>query len=171
MSKKYYDRLSKTSGLSSKAFSSDFGRKVLESYGWKEGEGLGRNREGRVDCIQVTRREDKMGLGLESKDTTKDWDNWWAACFNSVAKKISVGNASAKVDSDSSEEEDEHKQSVTGSTMGIKSAKVQQGKVRRVLRMEAGTPASPGAESTTSSTKRSLPEDADLGPSAKRTRD
>merc|ERR1719230_682798 len=110
MSKKYFDKIAKSSGTSSRTFESDFGRRILMKYGWEEGKGLGRNQEGRSECIQAVRREDKKGLGAESQNNKKEWDNWWADCFNSVAKKIAVPQAAtpspqAADDSSSSEEE------------------------------------------------------------------
>ncbi len=51
MSKKYFERLARGSGASNKEFTSAFGRKILEKFGWEEGKGLGENLEGRNDCV------------------------------------------------------------------------------------------------------------------------
>ena len=91
MSKKYFEKLSKNSATSNKEYSSAFGLKILEKFGWQKGDGLGANRDGTRDCIQISRREDKVGLGGEKvKDDSdeKQWDNWWAGAYNSVAGKL-----------------------------------------------------------------------------------
>mmetsp|Transcript_1474 Transcript_1474/g.1722 ORF Transcript_1474/g.1722 Transcript_1474/m.1722 type:complete len:90 (-) Transcript_1474:38-307(-) len=86
MAKKYQERLALSSGVNcSKAFQSDIGKQILMKYGWQEGQGLGRRRDGRTDCIQAKRREERGGLGAEKRKADSDnWDNWWADCFNSV---------------------------------------------------------------------------------------
>ncbi|CAK0819291.1 unnamed protein product, partial [Prorocentrum cordatum] len=96
MAQKYRDRIAASSGIScSRAFESDFGKRILMKYGWKEGEGLGRRKHGRTDCLQAKRREQKAGLGAEKRKVTEElWDNWWADCFNSVARNISVNSSS-----------------------------------------------------------------------------
>lgn len=164
MSKKYFERLAKTGGTSSKAFESDFGKRILMKYGWKEGEGLGRNSEGSSECLQAVRREDNKGLGAESQSTKKEWENWWADCFNSVAKKIVVPQSGAAAsnsagdDDSSSSDDDEPTQG--GRVTAVKGARHMAGKIRRVVRQErpqvrSSTPASPAAGPT----KRSAPED------------
>jgi hypothetical protein len=37
----------------------------MQKMGWSEGEGLGKNKSGQIDCIQVKRREEHLGLGNE----------------------------------------------------------------------------------------------------------
>jgi hypothetical protein len=90
MAKKYQERLAMSSGLSSsKTFESDFGKRVLMKYGWEEGQGLGRLGNGRTECVQGQRREEKKGLGAEKRSSEDQWDNWWADCFNNVAQRLS----------------------------------------------------------------------------------
>jgi len=118
---------------------------MLLKYGWKEGEGLGRLSNGRTDCIQATRREMKMGLGAEKRKAEGDqWDNWWADCFNDVAKKLAVsnggsttGSSKAASDSDSDSTDDEGAGPQGGRVTAVKKAGVMKGKLRRVLRQEA----------------------------------
>lgn len=102
MASKYRQRLAQSSGVSSsRAFESDIGKKILMKYGWTEGQGLGRLKNGRTECVQGERREDKKGLGIEKRKSEEQWDNWWADCFNSVAKSISVKAESRAESSDS----------------------------------------------------------------------
>eukprot|EP00930_Biecheleria_cincta_P016963 TRINITY_DN1361_c0_g1_i1.p2 TRINITY_DN1361_c0_g1~~TRINITY_DN1361_c0_g1_i1.p2 ORF type:complete len:145 (-),score=40.70 TRINITY_DN1361_c0_g1_i1:139-573(-) len=141
MASKYRQRLAMSSGISSsRAFESDIGKKILMKYGWTEGQGLGRLKNGRTECIQGTRREDKKGLGSEKRKSEDQWDNWWADCFNSVAKNIAVTSvekpaaaaAAAAKDSDSSDDEP-----AGGRITAIKKAGAMAGKLRRVLRQES----------------------------------
>merc|ERR1711957_797732 len=127
-SKAYRARLLRSAGVSStKAFESDFGKKSLMKYGWKEGEGLGRLRNGRTDCVQAERRDLKSGLGAEKRSADAQWDNWWADCFNSVAQKITVTTLNGQDESDSSSEDD---------CTAVKKAGAMPGKFRRVQRQE-----------------------------------
>mmetsp|Transcript_127494 Transcript_127494/g.396906 ORF Transcript_127494/g.396906 Transcript_127494/m.396906 type:complete len:148 (-) Transcript_127494:44-487(-) len=145
MARKYQERLALSSGVNcSRAFESDFGKRILMKYGWKEGQGLGRRRDGRTDCIQAKRREVNKGLGAEKrKAEAEHWDNWWADCFNSVAKRITVNVPTAagsnKAD-DSSDSSDEEKSGPEpGRVTAVKKASCMPGKLRRVLRQEAPT--------------------------------
>mmetsp|Transcript_55067 Transcript_55067/g.87344 ORF Transcript_55067/g.87344 Transcript_55067/m.87344 type:complete len:156 (+) Transcript_55067:55-522(+) len=142
--KAYRARLARESGIGSKTpFESDFGKKILMKYGWKEGEGLGRSKTGRTDCIQAQRREAGAGLGhTDKRKSEQGWDNWWADCFNSVAKKIKVSAADPSVSTNSGAEEsddssdDESTSKTEGRITAVKKANVMGGKLRRVLRQE-----------------------------------
>jgi hypothetical protein len=61
--------------VASKPSESDFGRRMLAKFGWKEGQGLGKNGTGMAEHIRVKRREDGVGLGADKKPS----DNMWAA--------------------------------------------------------------------------------------------
>uniref|UniRef100_A0A7S1AU79 G-patch domain-containing protein n=1 Tax=Noctiluca scintillans TaxID=2966 RepID=A0A7S1AU79_NOCSC len=139
MSKKYQERLAQSSGVhSSKPFESDFGRRVLMKYGWQDGQGLGRLKDGRTDCIQADRRDAKQGLGTEKRKIGDDWDNWWAGCYNDVAGKIQIMSCDSGVstsvgesdDSDSSDEQDESTKAVG------RKAVCMTGKLRRIQRSD-----------------------------------
>ena len=45
---------------------SSFGSRMLAKFGWKEGEGLGKNKDGMKDHIRVTQRKDGLGLGADA---------------------------------------------------------------------------------------------------------
>jgi hypothetical protein len=68
-----------------------FARAQLEKLGWKEGDGLGKERKGMATHIRVTKRIDEQGgLGATSSniDPVVTTDQWW---------KSSVGNTLAKL--------------------------------------------------------------------------
>lgn len=65
MSKKYYERILKGSGVQSRKFKSSFGSSILKKYGWEDGEGLGKERTGTVDPLQIKRRTALLGVGVQ----------------------------------------------------------------------------------------------------------
>jgi len=110
MSKKYYDKVLAGSGTSSVKVKSVFGSKILAKYGWKEGQGLGATMSGVSECVQIERRDERVGIGAEKNDGDSEWDNWWSGAYDSVAAKINVKigkSVNARSDSSSSEE-DQH---------------------------------------------------------------
>merc|ERR1711988_368307 len=143
--KAYRARLARESGIGSKTpFESDFGKKILMKYGWKEGEGLGARKNGRTDCIQATRRDIGAGLGHEKRKQDDQWDNWWADCFNNIAKKVKVTKVdtpSNKGDADSDSSSDESTEATKDGARitAVKKASVMGGKLRRVLRQESAS--------------------------------
>lgn len=94
MSMKYIEEKSR-SGVIHKKYTSEFGKKILEKYGWKEGEGLGKNKTGITDVVQVKRREENKGLGKEEK--TEKWnDKWWENSYDNILKNIVPKNEKVK---------------------------------------------------------------------------
>jgi hypothetical protein len=89
MSRKYYDKVLAGSGTSSVKVKSAFGAKILAKYGWSEGQGLGSSMNGVEECVQVERREERIGIGAEKKSES-EWDNWWSGAYDSVAARIAV---------------------------------------------------------------------------------
>ena len=71
---KYIEEKSR-SGIIHKKFTSAFGKKILEKFGWKEGEGLGKNKSGITDVIQVKRREENKGEELSNRTNHHDKAN------------------------------------------------------------------------------------------------
>jgi hypothetical protein len=41
-----------------------------QKIGWKEGEGLGRNKQGNVDIIHTVEKYDRGGLGFADKESS-----------------------------------------------------------------------------------------------------
>ena len=49
-------------GCTSQSFESEFGKKMLEKFGWADGQGLGASAEGRVEPLMLSRRVENMGV-------------------------------------------------------------------------------------------------------------
>mmetsp|Transcript_7064 Transcript_7064/g.6906 ORF Transcript_7064/g.6906 Transcript_7064/m.6906 type:complete len:102 (-) Transcript_7064:46-351(-) len=90
MSRKYLDRLTEGSMVSSEKVKSKFGEKMLKKMGWKEGEGLGKHKTGEVEPIQVRKRKENLGVGGEATTKAKWNHNWWEELFNDTVKNIKV---------------------------------------------------------------------------------
>lgn len=160
MSKKYFDRLARSSGASKTEFTSDFGLKILKKFGWEAGKGLGENLEGTTDCVQVSRREERVGLGGEKTDENQEaqWDNWWSSAYNSVAQKLPAGpqaGTSADASDDASSEEDNEKRATC-----IKAAKVMGGKLARICRQEGAAAGGSGAAKTMTDVARAAKKES-----------
>lgn len=62
MSKKYYERVLRGTGVQSKKFHSSFGASILKKFGWEDGDGLGKERTGMLDPLQIKRRTELLGV-------------------------------------------------------------------------------------------------------------
>ncbi|ESO01097.1 hypothetical protein HELRODRAFT_175127 [Helobdella robusta] len=59
---------------------------LLEQQGWKEGQGLGKEKQGIKDAIKVNVKNDKFGVG---HDLGEEFTyHWWDHAFNRAAKNI-----------------------------------------------------------------------------------
>ena len=76
---------------------SDFGARMLAKFGWKEGDGLGKRRDGMKEHIRVKQRQDGLGLGADDKPVSE-----WAA----VAQKVVPLKREDATDSDDSDSDD-----------------------------------------------------------------
>ncbi|XP_016998399.2 G patch domain-containing protein 4 [Drosophila takahashii] len=66
----------------------DFAKKILGKYGWKEGDGLGKNNTGIAAPLKASLKFDNAGLGV---DRAKEFnDHWWERCFNEAASNVDV---------------------------------------------------------------------------------
>ncbi|KAF9134268.1 G patch domain-containing protein 4 [Mortierella sp. 14UC] len=64
-----------------------FAEKQLAKFGWKSGDGLGKNKDGIKKSISVTKKNDTKGLGGK----LDKWDfAWWDHVFNKSASNIQV---------------------------------------------------------------------------------
>ncbi|KAF9202669.1 G patch domain-containing protein 4 [Haplosporangium sp. Z 27] len=64
-----------------------FAEKQLAKFGWKSGDGLGKNRDGIKKSISVVKKNDTKGLGGK----LDKWDfAWWDHVFNKSASNIQV---------------------------------------------------------------------------------
>ncbi|KAL7051116.1 hypothetical protein ACKWTF_004336 [Chironomus riparius] len=65
----------------------NFGKKIMERYGYKEGDGLGKNQNGIVEPIKANFKFDNTGLG--DKGPVKE-DHWWERVFNEASTNVNV---------------------------------------------------------------------------------
>ena len=83
---------------------SDFGRRMLAKFGWRDGDGLGKHGTGMQEHIRVKRREDGLGLGAS---VSKPTDNMWAP-----------PPTARDSDSDSDDDDDSDDEAATGGAGG-----------------------------------------------------
>ncbi|KAJ1663321.1 hypothetical protein IW140_005097 [Coemansia sp. RSA 1813] len=68
---------------------SSFAEQQLAKYGWKKGQGLGKNREGVKRAVTVSRRTDNRGIGSDSNQ----WNsNWWDHLYNKASGSSSTAD-------------------------------------------------------------------------------
>lgn len=74
----------------------DFARKILENYGWKEGDGLGKNKNGIAKPLKASLKFDNAGFGADQ--AADDFNNhWWERVFNEAATNVSVSQEGERV--------------------------------------------------------------------------
>ncbi|KAJ2502651.1 hypothetical protein GGH96_000940 [Coemansia sp. RSA 1972] len=73
-----------------------FAERQLAKYGWKQGEGLGKSRDGIKRAITVSRRSDNRGVGSDANQWTS---NWWDHLYNK-ASGTSTPSSAQKTDED-----------------------------------------------------------------------
>eukprot|EP01055_Gregarina_sp_Pseudo9_P002400 Gregarina_sp_Pseudo_9__2399@NODE_26_length_5602_cov_129_209779_g24_i0_p7_GENE_NODE_26_length_5602_cov_129_209779_g24_i0NODE_26_length_5602_cov_129_209779_g24_i0_p7_ORF_typecomplete_len125_score25_24Gpatch/PF01585_23/1_2e14Gpatch_2/PF12656_7/4_6e09_NODE_26_length_5602_cov_129_209779_g24_i031183492 len=87
----------------------EFGASFLKKFGWKEGQGLGPQKNGILEPLQLRKRTENLGLGAE-KEKAKDWDSWWEDVYNQHASKSNqtlITNDAPHSASDSSDDDDD----------------------------------------------------------------
>ncbi|GBE60417.1 G-patch domain-containing protein [Babesia ovata] len=95
MSKAFRESVRNSIPNNNSAIKSKFGAAILAKYGWKEGEGLGKNRDGIVDPVKLKAAKNNEGLGKKDSD---QWHNWWDDLYNEMASKSTkVTSASSKI--------------------------------------------------------------------------
>lgn len=67
-----------------------FGKKILEKYGYKDGSGLGKNKQGITEPIRATFKFDNAGLG--DKGPVRE-DHWWERVYNEASTNINVNKS------------------------------------------------------------------------------
>ncbi|XP_031621081.1 G patch domain-containing protein 4 [Contarinia nasturtii] len=73
----------------------DYGKNLLMKYGWKEGEGIGKNSDGILKPIKANLKFDNAGLCY---DKAQEFTNhWWEQAFNDAAENLNVSNAPGNV--------------------------------------------------------------------------
>ncbi|CRK96361.1 CLUMA_CG009778, isoform A [Clunio marinus] len=64
-----------------------FGQKILEKYGFRKGNGLGKHENGIIEPIKATFKFDNSGLGDEGPVRE---DHWWERVFNEASNNVNV---------------------------------------------------------------------------------
>lgn len=77
-----------------------FGQKMLEKMGWKKGEGLGRDKDGVTEALEVKNKQDTAGLGVKKG---QDWaTKSWEVAYSEALAAVPQGSMSGRLeDSDS----------------------------------------------------------------------
>ncbi|KAK1936362.1 putative PIN2-INTERACTING PROTEIN X1 domain containing protein [Babesia divergens] len=86
MSKAFKKKLQASAPTGGAKVKSKFGSAILAKFGWKEGDGLGKNQDGIVDPVTLKATDQNKGLGKKEADP---WHNWWDEMYNEVANKSS----------------------------------------------------------------------------------
>ncbi|XP_058839945.1 G patch domain-containing protein 4-like [Topomyia yanbarensis] len=69
----------------------DFAKNILQKYGWRDGDGLGKKSDGIVKPIKASFKFNSTGFG---SDPAKEHTNkWWERVFDEAANNIEVGPA------------------------------------------------------------------------------
>ncbi|XP_055843503.1 G patch domain-containing protein 4 [Episyrphus balteatus] len=72
-----------------------FAEKLLKKYGWKEGEGLGKNNDGISVPLKANLKFDNAGLGVDKADEFNN--HWWERVFNEAANNVEIQKDGDKV--------------------------------------------------------------------------
>jgi Pin2-interacting protein X1 len=99
-------KLSSTLNESSaaKISTTSFAAKQMQKMGWKEGTGLGKNRDGIVSHIKVKKREENSGLGIEKERTRQMGVGgmWWSSSVADTLMKLQRKSGSSSSGGDDS---------------------------------------------------------------------
>lgn len=72
-----------------------FAEKILKKFGWKEGDGLGKNNDGISKPLKANLKFDNAGLGV---DGAEEFNNhWWERVFNEAANNVEIQKDGDKV--------------------------------------------------------------------------
>lgn len=91
----------------------NFGKALLKKSGWTEGSGLGKEQDGVVSHVKVSRKDDTMGLGYQAG--VQDTWTTQSVGFADVLTRIKVSTAAAIVDSDDDGEQSDSEASPSSS--------------------------------------------------------
>eukprot|EP01036_Dinobryon_divergens_P023197 gene23197-31517_t len=95
---------------------SGFGFKMLQKMGWKEDKGLGKNETGIVSSVKIKKRENSVGLGMETEVDIAG-NTGWSDTVNSYNDVLAI----LKSTYTTKEKKNEKKRKATKSiTVGIK---------------------------------------------------
>ncbi|KAF9968598.1 G patch domain-containing protein 4 [Mortierella alpina] len=131
-----------------------FAEKQLAKFGWKSGEGLGKNKDGIKKSISVTKKNDTKGLGGK----LDKWDfAWWDHVFNKSAANIQVN----KDESGEVKVEKQNASDIQVSRMGIISTSRPAGPSRSAASTASSSPATSSPSTMSSMVTRDEYADED----------
>ena len=126
---------------------SDFAKKQMERMGWKEGQGLGKNKDGITSHIKVSKKLETTGLGLDEskKEIQSKTEHWWHDDFTQHLNQFKIKNVKSKKKKRKLEEEqsaanesskgppsyDELFEATGGARLGMRARAKQSGKHKR----------------------------------------
>eukprot|EP00775_Hariotina_reticulata_P003576 gene3576-3842_t len=70
-----------------------FGQKMLEQMGWSKGQGLGKEKSGMKEAIEVKKKEDTLGVGASTPGWKWDW-KYWEDAYNVGLQSMKQGGSS-----------------------------------------------------------------------------
>lgn len=73
----------------------NFAEKILSKYGWKEGQGLGKNNDGISQPLRANLKFDNAGLGVDKADEFNN--HWWERVFNEAANNVEIKKDGDKI--------------------------------------------------------------------------
>ena len=73
-----------------------FAARQMAKMGWKEGEGLGKHRQGMKSHIKVKQRVEEEGIGMEKVKIEQASQNWWQNSMGDTLAKLNSSNESLK---------------------------------------------------------------------------
>lgn len=78
----------------------NFARKQLESMGWKEGKGLGKNEDGISKPLKLMVQKDSVGLGFDRNTSSINTEVWFQELDQVILKARKKAKKRAKKDAD-----------------------------------------------------------------------
>jgi Pin2-interacting protein X1 len=67
---------------------SDFALKQMQKFGWKDGQGLGKNENGIVKHIKAVKKEENTGIGRDSVAMEEAGAEWWHDAFSAGLRGV-----------------------------------------------------------------------------------
>jgi hypothetical protein len=122
---------------------SDFARRQLEKFGWKEGRGLGKDEDGSATFIAVQRKADNLGLGAKTVGQVLQ-----AAIAKSVAAVPDSDESSGSGEDESEDPDMKVFRACGGMRFGMRSQAPQTGKLARMEAADAAFRAEMAAKAT-----------------------
>jgi len=157
--KKTLQKLSTFTNERAAAKPSIFASQYLEKLGWKEGDGLGRERQGMKTHIRVEKKDNNKGIGCNGDKDSEFSNQWWKNGFDAALKNVNItcgnNNESSDSSSDDSDIGEEEKLSLQrdmstyseedrklflacgGRRCGKRSGRLQTGKMKREMEADS----------------------------------